>query len=82
MQHIQASLEQFGLHKNQVQVYLSLLHLGSATIQDLTTNSKVKRTSVYKALDNLVLRGLVTFEAQEGHRIYFAENPNKALMAV
>jgi len=82
MKNLENSLQQFGLHKNQVQVYVSLLHLGSATIQKITLNSKVKRTSVYKALDNLVLRGLVTFEMRDGHRTYFAENPNKALMAV
>src|SRR3989339_668091 len=82
MTHIESSLEQFGLHKNQVAVYLLLLKLGESSIQEITLRSKVKRTSVYKALDNLVLRGLVTYQDKDWHRKYYAENPKKALLAV
>ena len=82
MQNLELSLEHFGLHKNQVTVYLLLLKLGEATIQEITLKSKVKRTSVYKALDNLILRGLVTYQTKDKHRVYVAENPKKALMAV
>lgn len=79
---LQSSLEQFGLHENQIKVYLILLQLGEATIQEITMKSKVKRTTVYKALDNLVMRGLVTCQDNEWHRKYCAENPKKALLAV
>lgn len=82
MTNIESSLEQFGLHKNQVVVYLLLLKLGESSIQEITLKSKVKRTSVYKALDNLILRGLVTYQTKNKHRMYVAENPKKALMAV
>lgn len=79
---IENSLQQLGLHKNQIKVYLILLQMGQATIQEITAKSKVKRTSVYKALDNLALRGMVTFVDKGWHRLYFAENPKKAILAV
>ena len=79
---LETSLGQLGLHPKQIKVYLVLLQMGEATIQEITSKSKVKRTSVYKALDNLVLRGLVTFVDKGWHRQYYAENPKKALMAI
>ena len=72
---LQSSMEQFGLHKNQIKVYLVLLQLGEATIQEITAKSKVKRTSDNKALDNLVLRGLVTCHDNDWHWKYYAEYP-------
>lgn len=79
---LETSLGQLGLHPKQIKVYLVLLQMGEATIQEITSKSKVKRTSVYKALDNLVLRGLVTFVDKGWHRQYYAENPRKALIEV
>jgi len=78
---IETALAQIGLSKNQIKVYLTLLQLGQATIQEITAKSKIKRTSVYNALDNLVARNLVTFQDKGWHRQYFAENPKKVLLA-
>lgn len=77
---IEAALFQIGLSKNQIKVYLTLLQLGEATIQEITAKSKIKRTSVYHSLDNLAARNLVTFQDKGWHRQYYAENPKKVLL--
>ena len=77
---IEGSLAQIGLSKNQIKVYLALLQLGQGTIQEITLKSKIKRTSVYNALDNLTARDLVTFQDKGWHRQYFAESPKKVLL--
>ena len=77
---IKTSLEQLGLKDRQIEIYLALLQMGEATIQEIAAKTKIKRTTVYSVLDNLVSKGLVTFIDKDWHRAYFAENPKKVLV--
>jgi len=70
-------LKSFGLNKNQSKVYLTILQLGSSTIQELANKSNTKRTTVYSVLDVLIKNGLVTFYQKGQNRIYSAEDPKK-----
>jgi len=66
-----------GLNKNQVEIYLTLLQLGSARIQEIANKTLVKRTTVYSILDALIQKGLISYSQKGAHREYFAENPKK-----
>jgi len=79
MEDLIISLGQLGLTKIQVKVYLALLQLKEATIQEIVDKSKIKRTTVYHSLNILVTRNLATFVDKGWHRQYFAENPKKVL---
>jgi len=74
---IKQSLEQIGLKQKQIEIYLLLLQMGEAMVQDLSTKTKIKRTTVYSTLDSLVSLGLVIFVDKSFHRYYYAENPKK-----
>jgi len=77
---IKDSLEQLGLKDRQIEIYLSLLQMGEATIAEIAAKTKIKRTTVYSVFDTLVQKGLVTFLDKGWHRAYFAENPKKVLV--
>ncbi|OGD57204.1 hypothetical protein A2V71_02205 [Candidatus Berkelbacteria bacterium RBG_13_40_8] len=78
---IKTSLEQIGLNKKQVEIYITLLQMGEGQVQEISNKTKIKRTTVYSVLDNLVKKNLVVFVDKGWHRIYYAENPRKVLLA-
>lgn len=74
---INQTIEKLGLNKNQTEVYLTLLQMGSGQIQEIAEKSNQKRTTVYSILDHLIQKGLVNMIDKGQHREYFAENPQK-----
>jgi sugar-specific transcriptional regulator TrmB len=74
---IKIAVEKLGLNPNQAALYLTVLQMGSANIQEISQKSAIKRTTAYSILDNLIQRGLVIFRQKGAHREYFAENPRK-----
>lgn len=75
-----SSLEQIGLRKRQIELYLALLQTGEATVQEIANKTKIKRTTVYSILDVLVAKGLAVYIDKGQHRFYYAENPKKVLL--
>jgi sugar-specific transcriptional regulator TrmB len=68
-------LERLGLSGKEAKLYLALLELGKANLQNIANKSKIKRTTVYDILDSLKEKGLVS-TTKKGKRIYYyAENP-------
>ncbi len=76
-----AFLEEVGLTKNEVKVYLRLLQRGPAPAGKVAEKLDVHRPNVYDALEKLVARGLVTYVFQDEKKIFQAANP-EALHAV
>lgn len=74
---IETNLQNLGLSTNQVKIYLTLLQLGSANIQEIAKKAVIKRTTAYSILDTLLQKGLISFSQKGAHREYFAENPKK-----
>lgn len=70
-----------GLSDKEAAVYLALLEIGKASAQELATQSKVKRGTVYTILASLLKRGLVS-TAQENmsvkgsKQMFYAEDPS------
>lgn len=72
------TLENIGLTKNQAEVYLTLLKLGSTTAQHIIQECGLHRSPVYDALEKLKEKGLVSFVTKDFKK-YFQAAPPKAL---
>jgi len=72
-------LTDLGLEDKQSKIYLALLELGEATVQEIAKKTAIKRTGLYFILDQLKKQGFV-FQAKIGKRTYYqAENPDELL---
>lgn len=47
---LENELQQLGLNSSESKIYLIALELGSVTIQELTDQSGIKRSTVYKII--------------------------------
>lgn len=72
-------LEDLGLTKAEIKVYLRLLELNSASATELADKTNLYRKNVYDALERLIKKGLVSFAKVETKRIFTATDPHKLL---
>lgn len=70
-------LEKLGLSKNEVKIYLLLLRLGPSSAPYLAEQTKIKRPTVYLALDNLIQLGLIGEKYRGKKRLFIAEKPEQ-----
>jgi HTH-type transcriptional regulator, sugar sensing transcriptional regulator len=75
IQTISKELEQIGLNKSEIKIYLSLLKLGASTTGPIITESKTANSKVYEVLDKLIQKGLVSHFTKEQVNYYKAANP-------
>lgn len=74
---IEKELENLGLDDKEAQVYLSLLEVGESNIAKISKKSRVKRTTVYNAIETLKEKGLVSSTVKKQSTLYLAEDPRK-----
>ncbi len=68
-----------GLNEKEIKVYLALLPLGDATVNQIALTSKIKRTSLYLILEKLRTRGLVgEYKTKYGSK-YASISPRKLI---
>jgi len=73
--NISKELEKQGLDPKKTKVYLVILELGRATIIEISKKTKIKRTTVYDIVLDLMRLGYVA-EARNGkRRLFIAEDP-------
>lgn len=77
MSTVTQPLAQFGLTPNQTKVYLALLELGEAKVQDIAHKARILRTTAYEVLEQLKQMGLIGMYNKFGVRLYMAEPPRK-----
>ncbi len=70
-------LEDLGLSPKEVDVYLALLTLESATIFEIKNKAKVSRMSIYEILQKLLDKGLISFVTKDNKKHYQAANPER-----
>src|SRR3990167_6928519 len=75
MSTITQTLSQFGLTPNQAKVYLALLELGEAKVQEIAKKARILRTTTYEVLEQLKNLGIIGMYNRHGVRIYMAEPP-------
>ncbi|MFA6073284.1 MAG: helix-turn-helix domain-containing protein [Candidatus Woesearchaeota archaeon] len=73
---ISQELEQIGLNKSEIKVYLSLLKLGASTTGPIINDSKTANSKIYEVLEKLIQKGLVSYFTKENVKHYKATNPN------
>lgn len=72
---ISQELEQIGLNKSEIKVYLTLLKLGSSTTGPIISESRTANSKIYEVLEKLIQKGLVSHFIKENVRYYKATNP-------
>src|SRR3989338_2635126 len=77
MSTISQTLAQFGFTHNQTKVYLALLELGEAKVQEIAKKARILRTTTYEVLEQLKQIGLISMYHRGNVRLYMAEPPRK-----
>jgi sugar-specific transcriptional regulator TrmB len=70
-------LQKLGLTRNESEVYLTVLELGSTSAGKVIKKTKLHRNIVYDNLDKLIEKGLVTFVLIRGIKHFEATSPNE-----
>lgn len=72
-------LKEAGLTEGEVKVYLALIRLGLTTIGPIVKESHVAHSIIYKILDNLKEKGLVSYIVKEKTKHFQAAQPQKII---
>ena len=70
------ALQNIGLTKNEITVYLTLLELGTTTTGPLTYKSGLHNSRVYESLNKLIEKGLASFIFKSGRKYFTASDPD------
>ena len=70
-------LEQLGLSDKEAKLYLAVLELGEANIQQIALKSGVKRTTAYDVITSLKEKRLLTEITKNKKALFSAEDPRK-----
>ncbi|QQR92570.1 MAG: hypothetical protein IPJ89_05495 [Candidatus Iainarchaeum archaeon] len=68
-------LEELGLSKREIQVYVTLLKLGQTTTTPLIRSSHIHPSKVYETLDRLIGRGLASYTVKSNKKYFQASDP-------
>lgn len=71
----QKELQQLGLSKKEADVYLAALELGETTAHRIAKKSGIKRATVYRIVELLKEKGLVSTYSKKSITFFCAENP-------
>jgi sugar-specific transcriptional regulator TrmB len=74
-----ATLEKIGLSEKEALIYASLMTLGGAFPSQIAEQAKLNRTTVYKILLGLSIKGLVNEIKKKNKIFYQVEKPDKLL---
>lgn len=72
-------LEEIGLTKSEVKVYLALLEIGSSTTGKIVDNSGASSSKIYEILEKLIQKGLVSVVIEGGTKHFEAAPPERIL---
>lgn len=76
---IELELRKIGLSEKEARVYLILLELGNIPVQEIAKKVSLSRPTVYRILDNLQGKGLITKEKKKKVRYVSANSPDELL---
>lgn len=72
-------LEEIGLTKGEITVYLTLLKLGETTTGKIIEEAQISSGKIYEILDKLTKKGLVSFIVKEKTKHFSAASPKRIL---
>ncbi|MAG60882.1 hypothetical protein CL619_03795 [archaeon] len=73
------ALKESGLTDGEIKTYLALLELGSSTVGPILERSGITRSIIYRILEKLSKKGLVSYITKEKTKYYQASQPDKLL---
>lgn len=76
------SLKQLGLNQKEQDVYLTLLQMEKASINDLSIRSKTKRSTTYNIVYRLKTEGFVSQTSENKKHFFIANNPELILSVI
>jgi sugar-specific transcriptional regulator TrmB len=79
MQEIAQTLQELGLTKNEITIYLFLLKFGETTTGSIIKETRISNSRVYESLNSLISHGLVGYNVQKDGKHFSAQDP-KALI--
>ena len=75
-------LEELGLSKNEINVYLALLRLGRSTSWKLINETGITVSALYYCLDNLIKKSLVSYSIQANKKHFSAADPEQLILTL
>ena len=69
------ALEDIGLTKTEIKIYLSLLKLGQSTTTGIIREAGIHSSKVYICLDRLIEKGLVSYAIKSNKKHFLASTP-------
>lgn len=72
-------LEELGMTKNEVKVYLRLLELGATPAGPLVKKLGMHRAAVYNLLDLLLDKGIISYVRKHNRKYFTAHEPKRLL---
>lgn len=72
-------LEEIGLTKGEISVYLTLLKIGETTTGDIIKEAQISSGKIYEILDKLIKKGLVSYTIKEKTKYFNAASPKRIL---
>jgi sugar-specific transcriptional regulator TrmB len=79
---LESYLIEFGLNDIEARMYLGLLELGTVTVSELISYLKLKRSTSYPYIQNLINNGLIIQIRKGSSRILSAEKPEKLRLLI
>lgn len=70
-------LQELGLTENESLIYLHLLKKGETTTGSIIKETGIANSRVYESLNNLIAKGLVSYNIQKDGKHFRAESPKK-----
>jgi len=70
-------LEEIGLTKGEITVYLTLLKIGETTTGKIIDGAGISSGKIYEILEKLIKKGLVSFVVKEKTKYFSAASPNR-----
>ncbi|MFT4297587.1 MAG: helix-turn-helix domain-containing protein [Candidatus Woesearchaeota archaeon] len=72
-------LEQIGMTKSEIKVYLALLELGCSSTGKIVEKSGASSSKIYEILDKLMQKGLVSFIIKSGVKHFESASPSRIM---
>jgi sugar-specific transcriptional regulator TrmB len=69
-------LEEIGLTKTEIKIYLALLKLGQTTTTNIVKEAEIHASKVYEFLEKLIQKGLVSYVIKSNKKYFTASNPS------
>ncbi len=70
------TLIEFGLNEKEARIYVALLELEIAPVQEISRHTEINRSTIYVVLESLIKKGLVSISDDKDVRQYIATSPD------